>query len=505
MKKIPLKYYYSMKRILILAFIAAFFTACQKDQIDTPENTNNTNSSTTSTSEESVDYQIKDFIWSGMNEVYLYKADVSELADNFFASQDERKTFYNSYDTPEALFEDLKYSEDRFSFISDDYHDLENSFNGISGSTGMKYGFGRISGTNNYFGFIEYILPGTSAEEAGLERGTVFTEVNGQKLNASNYLDLLSKSSITINIGKVVNGTLEMSDKTVTLTDDPYTANPVYISKTFKIDNHTIGYLMYNSFIGDFDEELNSAFADFKAQGVSDLILDLRYNGGGSVDSAIDLASMITGQFEGKVFMKEQWNEKYQNYFQENDPERLINRFDSTIRTGTAINSLNLNKVYILTTQMTASASELIINGLDPYIDVVQIGDNTTGKYQGSVTIYDSPDFSKKNINPDHTYALQPLVFKSLNAAGRTDYKNGLTPDVKYIEDLENMGTLGDTSEPLLQLAINQITGQSNKSQVLMTQSIENNENFEVIGQGDMDRIDYQKMYIDQLPGLIRE
>ncbi len=491
-----------MKKIFALLSLFVLLIACQKEEIDTPNSSNNNTSG--DQPEENLDYQIKDFVWTGLNEIYLYKDDISELADNFFANSSERTDFYNSYNSPESMFDDLLSQEDRFSFITDDYNKLEESFDGISGSTGIKYGFGKIRNTDNYFGFLEYILPGTSAEEAGLERGTVFTEVNGQKLTKDNLTDLLSSSSITINIGKVVDGTIEMSDETVTLTDERYTENPVYISKTFKIDNHQIGYLMYNSFIGDFDDELNASFGDFKAQGISDLILDLRYNGGGSVESAIDLASMITGQFEDEIFMKEQWNDKYQEYFETYEPDTIVNRFDSKIRTGEMINSLNLNRVYILTSRATASASELVINGLAPYIDVVQIGDKTTGKFQASVTLYDSPDFNKDNpdLNTDHTYALQPLVFKSLNADGRTDYSDGLTPAISYIEDLGNMGTLGETSEPLLQIAISEITGNASaRSKISQNKGLDRTK-FEIVGQGEMNDLNYQRMYIDKLPSI---
>lgn len=488
-----------MKKIYALLSLLVIFTACQKEDLETSANNgSNSLSSSANQTEESLDYQIKDFVWSGLNRYYLYKKEVSALSDNNFSDYQKRKNFYDSYDTPEDLFNDLLASQDKFSFITDNYNELEDRFNGISGSTGMKYGFGRISGTNYYFGFIEYILPGTSAEEAGLERGTVFTEVNGQRLTQSNLNELLSSSTLTINVGKIVGGTIEMSDQTVTLTDDRYTENPVYIAKTIKEDNHTIGYLMYNSFIGNFDDELNNAFADFKAQGVTDLVLDLRYNGGGDVESAIDLANMITGQYEGKVFIKEQWNDELEASY---DPADLIHRFDSKLRTGEAINSLNLNKVYILTSQMTASASELVINGLNPYIDVVQIGTNTIGKFQASVTLYDSPDYSKNNINPDHTYALQPLVLKLVNSEGYTDYFDGLSPDIVYQEDLGNMGTLGEKDEPLLQLALNTITGNTQQNRAAERSNI-NKEKIEIIGQGNANDINFQRMYIDKLPNM---
>jgi C-terminal processing protease CtpA/Prc len=110
-----------------------------------------------------------------------------------------------------------------------------------------------------------------------------------------------------------------------------------------------------------------------------------------------------------------------------------------------------------LTSRSTASASELVINGLKPYIDVIQIGETTTGKNVGSVTLYDSPNFSKATANPNHKYAMQPLVLKTVNSVGFGDYQSGLPATIQQSEDFGNLGVIGDASEPLLATAINQI------------------------------------------------
>jgi len=221
---------------------------------------------------------------------------------------------------------------------------------------------------------------------------------------------------------------------------------------------HKVAYLMYNGFTANFDEQLNNAFGTFLAEGATELVLDLRYNGGGSVQTATYLASMITGQFNGQLFAKQQWNSKVQAYYEENNPERLVNNFTNSIG-NTTINSLNLSKVYILTTTGTASASELVINGLKPYINVVQIGDVTIGKNVGSITLYDSPDFSRNDRNRTHKYAMQPLVIKTINKDGFGEYQDGLQPTVLLKEDLGNLGQLGDSTEPLLSTALGLITG----------------------------------------------
>jgi len=240
--------------------------------------------------------------------------------------------------------------------------------------------------------------------------------------------------------------------------------NPILINKVIVSGSKKIGYLMYNGFYANYDSQLNDAFGTLKSQGITDLVLDLRYNSGGSIQTATRLASMITGGFTGQVFAKEQWNSKIESYFAANDPESLKNLFVNKIET-TPINSVNMTKVYILTATGTASASELVINGLKPYMTVVQIGDKTTGKNVGSVTLYDSPTFGKANRNPNHRYAMQPLVLKIVNSVGFGDYQNGLVPDFSLKETLSNLGVLGSTTEPLLSLAISKITGNGKMKQ----------------------------------------
>ncbi len=442
------------------------------------------------------DLTVENFVWRGLNEIYLYKSDVPQLADNFFASQTEKNDFLDNYATPEDLFYDgLTASQDKFSFIVDDYVELKNSFSGISKTTGMSYNLSYFSGSDDLFGFVRYVLPGTSAEEQEIKRGDIFTKVNGTQLNINNYQSLLASPTLTISLASLEGNNLTETGETKSLTNAEYNSNPVYIKKVLDIDGSKVGYLMYNSFTRDYDSPLNQAFGEFRDAGITDLILDLRYNGGGSVRTATDLASMITGQFSGEIFMKEVWNEKYQAYFESTEERResLLNRFNTKIQTGEVINSLNLPRVFVLTTTRSASASELVINGLKPYIEVIQIGDKTTGKFTASATLYDSPNFGRNNANTTHKYAIQPLIYKSVNAAGDSDFVDGLPPDHLIVENLRTFGVLGDLNEPLLKVAIDVIQG--NRASIQFTQ-----EEFKSMGESSMFNLDYQRMYIDELP-----
>jgi C-terminal processing protease CtpA/Prc len=157
------------------------------------------------------------------------------------------------------------------------------------------------------------------------------------------------------------------------------------------------------------------------------------------------------------VFARQVWNQKVMTFFNQENPELLINRFTNSIGNGNTINSLNLNKVYVLTTGSTASASELIINSLKPYIAVVQIGTTTVGKNDGSITLYDSPTFGRNNRNPNHRYAMQPLVLKIADKNGNGEYQGGIDPTLEQSENPANLGVLGDQNEPYLNTAINDI------------------------------------------------
>lgn len=461
-----------MKRIsrsLVLLFLAAFSLQSCDDKDDVAASPN---------------LQINNFIWRGLNEVYLWQADVPNLADNRFANQDALDSFLKGYSKPEDLFEDLlnkpesKYPNgdaiDRFSWIVDDYTVLEQELNGITKNSGIDFRLSRqASGSNNLVGYIRYIIPNSDASGKDIKRGDLFTSVNGTPLTVSNYEALLINSDgYTLNLATHNGSSFVLNGKSVALTKTTLEENPVLITKTITSGSHKIGYLMYNGFYGDYDDDLNQAFGQLKAAGITDFILDLRYNGGGSVRSSTRLASMITGQFTGQIFSKRQYNTKLMKDLSSEDLESLNERFVNTFD-GAAVNSLNLSTVYVITTDNTASASEIIINGLKPYINVIQIGETTVGKNVGSFTVYDSASLTKTNVNPTHKYAMQPLVFKITNAADFGDYTQGLVPNYEQFEYVSTYGVLGDASEPLLNLAISKITGttakriQNDKGQIL--------------------------------------
>tara|TARA_B000000475_G_scaffold161632_1_gene130197 strand:- start:10878 stop:12311 length:1434 start_codon:yes stop_codon:yes gene_type:complete len=439
------------QKILLIAAISLVNFSCFEDDDDIGAYTS----------------EINDFVWKGMNAAYLYKQEIFDLSNNRFDSSDEYANYLNNFESPEILFESLIYEReniDKFSVIVDNYIELEQFFNGSSVSNGMEYGLSYIpNSSNEIFGFVRYVHPGSNADINNIKRGDVFRGVNNTLLNINNYSGLLSQDVYIVNFANynsfntenINDDTIDLINVNIELSKQPLNKNPVYHYNIINSSDKKIGYLMYNQFVSNYDSYIETIFSEFKSKSVDELILDLRYNPGGSVNSAIFLSSLITGQFQNEIFSTEEWNPDIQNYWLNNDPEYLINRFISSE------NSLNMSKLYILTTRSSASASELVINCLKPYINIIQIGTTTYGKYQASVTIYDSEDFSNQNINTSHNYALQPLVLKILNANGESDYFNGISPNYEFEERPYEMGIIGEIDEPLLNFTLDLINSRN--------------------------------------------
>ena len=420
--------------------------------------------------------EVQDFIWKGLNMYYLWKDNVPNLDNSKDDDSNAYANYLNSYSDPNAFFESLIYDRentDKWSWIVDDYIALENAFQGITTSNGVKYGLVYETGSStDIFGYVKYILPNSNASDKNIKRGDVFDAINGTQLTVSNYSTLLANETYTLNLADLNNGNPTSNGTSVELSKSEYQTNPIYINETLEIDGKKIGYLMYNSFTSNYDQSLNTAFATIKSSGATELVLDLRYNGGGSVRTATYLSSMITGQFNGQLFTKEKWNNEVQQWFNDNHPEWLVNNFtneilktdsNGTITLQEAINSLNLTTVYVLTTESSASASELVINGLNPYINVITIGTQTHGKYVASITLYDSSNFGRDGANPNHTWAMQPIVLEEVNKLGENN-KDGFAPTHEQKELISEMKPLGDVEEPLLAKAIALITGSGKTS-----------------------------------------
>ncbi|MEX0314349.1 MAG: S41 family peptidase, partial [Allomuricauda sp.] len=426
-------------------------------------------------------------MWGAMNLWYFWQADVTDLADNRFSNDEEYTQLLAATENPQDFYYQIcnkhiaifgeENSIDRFSFLNDDYTELVNNLSGVSKSNGLEFGLRRFSDDDNLlFGYVQYIVPDSDASTKDIKRGDIFTRIDGQQLSTGNYRNLLFGSNNTYTLGMAdLNGdAIEDNDTEVTLTKiENQVENPILVAKTLDVSGTKVAYLMYNRFLSSFNKELNDAFAQFVAEGATELVLDMRYNPGGSVNTSRLLASMIYGTNTSELYIRQRWNDKIQGQL---SPQNLEDYFASSFKlnpddeNSIPVNTLNLSRVFVLATNNSASASELVMNGLDPYVEIVHIGETTRGKNEFSITLVDDPGNSfiydnerEDEINSQNSWGLQPLVGRNENSAVFSDYTNGLAPDFVLEEDLANLGVLGEVTEPLLAKAIQEITGISAK------------------------------------------
>lgn len=414
-----------------------------------------------------VENQINAFVWGGMNSWYFWQDDVADLTDTRFEDLEEKNTFLNQYTDPSQLFNDLLFANDRFSWIVDDYIALQNSFQGVSRSYGFEYNLVRLHDTDSVLGYVTYTLPGTEALSQEVVRGDVFYAIDGTAMNLDNYAELLSREAIEISFADRTSGSWQDNGKTANLTAVNVAENPVHLTKVLEVEDTKVGYILYNQFVHTRHRELNDAFGELAAAGVTELVLDLRYNPGGAVFTSLLLGGMIYADgTDNTVFSKLLYNSKHSasNFDFPFLTELAVLDGDFDIVATETMNRLSLNRVFVLTGRGTASASELIINGLEPYMEVIQIGAFTRGKNEGSITLYDSPNSDYRDVNtanPEHLWAMQPIVSKIANATGFGAYEDGLAPDYELdeVNFFDQLLPLGEPEEQLLKVALDEIAG----------------------------------------------
>ncbi len=477
------------KTIFLLSGLILFLSACNKNDDDGGKDLGGVK----------LNNEINEFIWKGLNHWYYWQPDVPNLADTKDDNQNEFYTYLNSIKTTkkaktteEALFNSLIYKPDvvdDFSWFIDDVDEQLASFNGISTTYGITRGpLVRVSGTNNVVQIIGSVAAGSPAAAAGIKRGDLISKVDGTIMDENNYTiinKLYTEANLTLGFATVSEDNIVTQTEEKSLTAETISTNPVHFTSIIEEGGRKIGYLVYNSFNSTYNGELNDVFGEFKAAGVNELILDFRYNGGGSVLTSALLASMIYGEANpyienssnGDVFAELKYNAKRSAknnsvypFFK--DVYLYDKNTGNSVGTATMNRLTGISKVYVIGTERTASASEMIINGLRPYISVTLIGEKTKGKNEGSITVVDAPKGSSKepftsikNRNTKHTVAMQPIVFQIYNSNDESEYTNGFIPDIeiKEWEYYKNIKPFGDTSEVLLRAALDDMLGTAGK------------------------------------------
>ncbi|MCF6333974.1 MAG: S41 family peptidase [Draconibacterium sp.] len=425
------------KTILLLALFSGITISCKDEPLPPIEPDKNQAPELTQ--------KVNLFIEDVMKDIYLWYDKLPEIDTKY------------EFDS-KAYFDKLLYIDDKWSFVTDDVVALENSFAGIETSYGWSLAFGRFSNTDNVFAIIEFVYPNTPAAEAGLKRGDIIVEMSGSDITDENYKDLLSGENLTVSLGVLGDGSISVGSS-VSMTARELHLDPVVLTKVIDYGGHKIGYLFYAQYIKDYNISLDTAFQYLMDKQIDDLVLDLRYNPGGETVAAQHLCSSIVpldAVNNKRTLVSFQWNDKYQKHWEDtNVTQQLKIQFDNYVA-----HKMDLPSLHVLTGTGTASASELTITGLKPYMQLTTVGETTYGKYTASITfkpedIYDSEAYYDEFKN----WGIQPIVLRYANSQGVTDFKDGFLPDIAVNDELFGALPLGNKEEPLLKAAIEDITG----------------------------------------------
>lgn len=371
-------------------------------------------------------YEVNEWIYNQMSRHYLWSAKlpVKNESGQEAATQDyfDKNLRYRD-NTAVALEKD--YKGDRFSSIK--YTGKADAVTRGRAATEKDYDFGFllsriINGENGSLLHMQvlYVVPGGPAEKAGMRRGDAFDEINYTPLTNENYQSLLSNGTITVH---VLNREIEnTTDNTLTIDMKSFYNQPILLDTIYEEPAHT-AYLIYNHFSnGDssgeasYSKKLKEAFARYKAAGVKNLILDLRYNGGGEVENARLLASLIApADMLGQPFM----------YIESNLSFDSPDEFEAyKLLSDVGGYNADIQNLYIITSSSTASASELIIHTLRPIFrdagrKLFVVGATTRGKNVGSVT----------TTNSKYEWEISLITMRVNNLDKVSGYEKGLSPD----------------------------------------------------------------------------
>ena len=339
------------------------------------------------------------------------------------------------------------------------------------GVPSTDYGYGFQYTTNHVedndtalYARLLYVSPDSPAGEAGLERGDWILEMDGEPITENNYSRLNGGEGITLTVGYY-----DAAQDTILAYAEPQTLapartfydNPVHYRNVYVSGSKRVGYLVYNHFTGGltengtkYDDDLREAFSYFATEQVNEFVLDLRYNNGGQLSCASLLCAMLAPSSAlGQTLAYLEFNESI-------GEQEMV--FDESLIQGGA--NLNLSRLYVLTSTETASASEMLINCLKPYMEVVLVGGTTVGKNVAS----------RAFVNEELMLEMRPIVCKLYNADRESEYAEGFTADVSVDEngDMARFLPFGNPDELMLYTALNLINGTQSGTQQAAAQTV---------------------------------
>ncbi|MDQ6815195.1 MAG: S41 family peptidase [Bacteroidota bacterium] len=461
------KYIVTLSTLLIL-----FITSCKKEVAREPAAT------TTTTAAASQSDLLKDSVYLYTKEIYLWQ----DVLPSYEVFNPGKYTGTTDLDAATAEMNGIRALQplDRFSFVT-----TKEASDGLQTGAAVDYGFFVKAAAADKAGpidsvrwYVEYAFDQSNAGTSGVSRGWYIKKINNTPITYSQAsIDILNQTFFgTGNSASFEFVKQDGSTVTLNLSKTSFTSNSVLYKTVINAGSKKVGYFVFKQFFGAPSvTELNNVFSYFKSQGVSELVVDLRYNPGGSTSTQETLANLIApASANNQVMYKYVFNSNLQQgkfpLLQKKTGYGSTSFTEANnTQTFTNTGSLNLSQVFFIVTHGTASASELLINNLKPYMSVKLIGDTTYGKPVG---------FFPVNI---YNYSIYPISFKTVNSAGNADYYHGFAPD-KSAPDGVNK-SWGDVTEPSLASALTYInTGafrtiesndQQYKSQMKTQQTLE--------------------------------
>lgn len=423
--------YSSLIRILFFLFFGIFLISCEVD--DKPE-----------VYEEGSNKYTNDWIYNQMKKYYKWNETMPDKGDLGL--------------NPKQYFQRLLHKDDVYSYaVHPDFPET------VPQSLRRNFGFD-ISFTeyqNKIYGVILYALYDSPAKNNGLLRGQLITKINDEELNLNNY-DKIYKSIATathldLEIVSYSKETGFSNPEKISLSQGFSFSQPIS-SQVISNNNTKIGYVEIPHFDVGQAQLFLQTFQELKNQNVTELVLDLRYNGGGDVSSATALSIILAPNIKSSdLFIQFEGNknggivkQSFQQALESNEGNVSFEVLKNT--------HPDIKRVYILCGKRTASASEIMINNLRPFMDVITIGEKTVGKDVAGFPIEDD------RIPNTKGWILYPSIYKLFNAKHEGSYSGGINPslNVDELQDLE-IFALGNRSEILLSTAINMQSGNTGK------------------------------------------
>ncbi|WP_286233394.1 S41 family peptidase [Thalassotalea sediminis] len=395
----------------------------------------------------------KMWIRSWSNETYLWYDEIADVDPTNY----EVLAYFDTQKTTDTTSSGKPKDQFHFTYDTEEWEQLSQS--------GVVYGYGIewaiISPTVPRKAVVVFTEPDTEARTKNITRGSELIEIDGidfvntnsqsdvNAINAALFPEELNQSH-TFKF-RAVDG----EEFTVTMSSASIETSPVLTTKVIDTPTGNVGYMQFNSFIAPAEEQLYHSFGEFKQNNVTDLVLDLRYNSGGLLYMASQLGYMIAGDnTNGSLFYRFKFNDKINS---EVIPYSTTTYgFADGFQAGLTLPTLNLNRVFILTTDSTCSASEAVMNGLlGSDVEVIQIGGTTCGKPYGFTgedncgTTYFTIQFSGDNAMGFGDYA---DGFSAINSSNPFADPNALVEGCEVSDDYSK--PLGDVSERLLSTAL---------------------------------------------------